>query len=310
MLLVERQLELDPLALRDHDVLGRRRVGDDAALERGALEVDVAAGAEGHDLEVVAQPRLEQRLVGGHDAGGARRASRRAARPWPPRRPRASRAARGGPGPMFVMTPTSGSQIAVSSAIWPAPRIASSSTSTSVPNGAASTSSGSPISVLKFARDAATLRCGAIIAAIRSLVEVLPTEPVTAITKAREVLPPGPRERAERRQRRLRGDDRALGLARPAARRPSAAATTTPHAPASSAVTANAPPSTCSPGRPKKRSPGWTARESITARPGPPAGAPAGLLAAAARRRSCRRCAGRSSASRARRRPAAPRARP
>ena len=52
------------------------------------------------------------------------------------------------------------------------------------PNGAASTSSGSPISVLKFSREAATLRCGAIIAAIRSLVEVLPTEPVTAITCA------------------------------------------------------------------------------------------------------------------------------
>ena len=113
-----------------------------------------------------------------------------------------------------MITPTSGSQIAASSAIWPAPRIASSSTSTSVPNGAARISSGSPISVLKFARDAATLRCGAIIAAIRSLVEVLPTEPVTAITKRGEVLPPGPRQRAERRQRQVGGDDRALELAR------------------------------------------------------------------------------------------------
>ena len=37
---------------------------------------------------------------------------------------------------MFVITPTSGSQIAVSSAIWPKPRIASSSTSTSVPGAA------------------------------------------------------------------------------------------------------------------------------------------------------------------------------
>ncbi len=35
-----------------------------------------------------------------------------------------------------------------------------------MPAGAASTSSGSPISVLKFARDAATVRCGAISAAI------------------------------------------------------------------------------------------------------------------------------------------------
>src|SRR4051812_4177695 len=50
--------------------------------------------------------------------------------------------------------------------------------------------------------------------------------------------------------------------------------TTTPQAPASSAAAANAPPSTCSPGSPKKRSPGWTARESITARAGPPAARP------------------------------------
>ena len=42
----------------------------------------------------------------------------------------------------------SGSQIAASSRIWPKPRIASSSTSTSVPNGAERISSGSPISVL------------------------------------------------------------------------------------------------------------------------------------------------------------------
>ena len=87
-------------------------------------------------------------------------------------------------GPTFVITPTSGSQIAVSSAIWPKPRIASSSTITSVPGGAASSSSGSPISVLKFARLAATVRWGAISAAIRSFVEVFPTEPVTAITCA------------------------------------------------------------------------------------------------------------------------------
>ena len=49
---------------------------------------------------------------------------------------------------MLVITPTSGSAIAASSRIWPKPRIAISSTSTSVPHGAARISSGSPISVL------------------------------------------------------------------------------------------------------------------------------------------------------------------
>ena len=115
---------------------------------------------------------------------------------------------------MFVITPTSGSQIAASSAIWPAPRIASSSTSTSVPNGAARISSGIPISVLKFAREAAILRCGVIIAAIRSLVVVFPTEPGDRDHEGGEVLAPGPRERAQRRQRQVGGDDRALELAR------------------------------------------------------------------------------------------------
>ena len=85
---------------------------------------------------------------------------------------------------MAVMTPTSGSAIAASSAICPAPRIPISSTSTSVSSGARRTSSGSPISVLKLARDACTRRWGASIARSRSFVEVLPTDPVMPITCA------------------------------------------------------------------------------------------------------------------------------
>ena len=85
---------------------------------------------------------------------------------------------------MLVMTPTSGSLMAARSAIWPKPRMAASRTSTSVPGGAARISSGMPMSVLKFAREATTRRWGASSAAISSLVEVLPTEPVTAITRA------------------------------------------------------------------------------------------------------------------------------
>ena len=174
---------------------------------------------------------------------------------------------------MFVITPTSGSQIAASSAIWPAPRIASSSTSTSVPNGAARISSGIPISVLKFAREAAILRCGVIIAAIRSLVVVFPTDPVTAITKAARSF------RHARASAPSAGSGRSEEMTAPSNSLASSSSThcgstTTPHAPASSAVMANAPPSTRSPGSPKKRSPGWIPRESMTVRPGPPAARP------------------------------------
>ncbi len=84
----------------------------------------------------------------------------------------------------MTITATSGSEIAASSAIWPAPRIACSSTSTSVPSGAARISSGTPISVLKFARLATTRLAGASSETRMSLVVVLPVEPVTAITCA------------------------------------------------------------------------------------------------------------------------------
>ena len=86
--------------------------------------VDVAAGAEGDDVDVVAQVRR-------------RAAARRPGRPRSPpaRRPASSSAlaardASSEPsssrwtGPMLVITPTSGSAIAASSAIWPKPRIA------------------------------------------------------------------------------------------------------------------------------------------------------------------------------------------
>ena len=53
-------------------------------------------------------------------------------------------------GPTLVITATSGSAIAHSSAICPGPRIPISSTSTSVSSGAERAASGRPISVLKF----------------------------------------------------------------------------------------------------------------------------------------------------------------
>ena len=74
--------------------------------------------------------------------------------------------------------------MATSSAIWPWPRMAISSTSTSVPGGASRMVSGSPISVFRFWRLACVRRWWASSAVRMSLVEVLPVEPVTPITLA------------------------------------------------------------------------------------------------------------------------------
>src|SRR6476660_1627713 len=119
---------------------------------------------------------------------------------------------------MLVITPTSGSLIAASSAIWPKPRMPISSTITCVPSGAARIASGSPISVFQFCGFDATARCGATSAVIRSLVDVLPTEPVTAITWAarqrrhrRVRHEHGAGVRGDGRARPLRGDDDAPG---------------------------------------------------------------------------------------------------
>ena len=85
---------------------------------------------------------------------------------------------------MLTITPTSGSATVASSAIWPAPRIAISSTSTSVSSGAPRISSGRPISVLKFWREATVRRCEVSVASSKSLVVVFPVEPVTPMTFA------------------------------------------------------------------------------------------------------------------------------
>ena len=92
---------------------------------------------------------------------------------------------------MFVITPTSGSQIAASSAIWPNPRIAISSTSTSVPARRGEDLQRQPdLGVEVRAGWPRRARCGAISAAISSLVDVLPTEPVTRDHGGAELAPP------------------------------------------------------------------------------------------------------------------------
>ena len=88
-------------------------------------------------------------------------------------------------GPTFVITPTSGSAIAASSAICPAPRIAISSTSTSVPGGRAEDGERQADLGVEVLRGGASRRLPvASIAARRSFVEVLPVEPVMPMTWA------------------------------------------------------------------------------------------------------------------------------
>ncbi len=172
--LLEGGLELDSLSPRLH--LGA------PALERDQRHL--AARAEGPVVEVVAAVGVQQRLLGGQHAAGARAAGRAPAPPW--RRPRARRspAAPGAPGPTFTITPTSGSATATSSAICSSPRMAISSTSASVSGGASRIDSGSPISVFRFWRLACVRRWGVSRASRMSLVEVLPVEPVMPTTGA------------------------------------------------------------------------------------------------------------------------------
>ena len=83
-----------------------------------------------------------------------------------------------------VMTPMSGRAISASSRICPEPRIASSATTTSVSGSISQRVSGTPISLLKPSR-AATMRTRPRSSAARmSFVEVFPTEPVIATTRA------------------------------------------------------------------------------------------------------------------------------
>ena len=170
-------------------------------------------------------------------------------------------------GPTLTTTPTSGSAIRASSAICPEPRIAISSTRTWVPVGADRISSGSPISVVKLAREATVRRCGVRTAFSRSLVDVLPVDPVTPIIRALSW-----RLQAVARRWSARSGSSAARTTPGAWLRAASAccgATSAPHAPASRAWETNAPPSVCAPLRPTNSAPGPASRESITARSGP-----------------------------------------
>ena len=81
-----------------------------------------------------------------------------------------------------VTTPMVGRAIVQRSRTWPTPRAPISITATSVSSAASSSVRGTPSSLLNERRLAAVARDGLVAAAIRSLTEVLPTEPVTAMT--------------------------------------------------------------------------------------------------------------------------------
>ncbi len=172
-------------------------------------------------------------------------------------------------GPTAVMTPTSGAAIAVSSAIWPAPRIPISSTSACVPARRGEDRQRQPdlgVEVLRVGHRAQAL---AEHRREQVLGRRLADRAGDRDDRARELVAPRVGQRAER-------DDGVVGRrARPRRRRRSASAcwgsTSTPHAPASSARAANAPPSTRSPRMPTNRSPGRTSRESMLTRCGPAA---------------------------------------
>ena len=166
---------------------------------------------------------------------------------------------------MLTITATSGSAISASSAICPAPRMPISSTSTSVPAGALRISSGSPISVLKFARDA-TVR---LVRREHRQEQVLggrlagragdPDDP-------RVQLPAPGRGQACRAFSGSTGARTTPGPARPwrgSSPRRTRALVSTPQAPASSAWAANRPPSTLAPGSADEQRAGAGRRESI-----------------------------------------------
>ena len=170
---------------------------------------------------------------------------------------------------MLTITATSGSAISASSAIWPAPRMPISSTRTSVPAGALRISSGIPISVLKFAREATVRLWGARTARSRSFVDVLPVEPVTPMTCA----PSSRRQAVASLCRAFRGSSALRTTPVESARASGSACSgvvSTPQAPDSRAFAAKAPPSTFAPGRPTNRAPGPTTRESMVTNSRPP----------------------------------------
>ena len=135
------------------------------------------------------------------------------------------------------------------------------------PAGADRISSGSPISVLKLAREATVRRCGASSASSRSLVEVLPVDPVTPITCASSSRRQARGEALQRGERVLGGEQRAghrasggLGVLGRRQHPPRAGGQRLRREPAAVGVLAPSPTNSA---------PGPASRESMTTRSGP-----------------------------------------
>ncbi len=165
-------------------------------------------------------------------------------------------------GAMLVITPTSGSATRASSRICPTPRIAISTTATSVERSTSSSVSGTPISLLRLA-SVATVRATGLRSALRmSLVDVLPALPVMPTT-----LTPAPRRTVVARScSALRPSSTTMRAAEAGRAAAAPARTTTAVAPSVSACAAYRSPSKRSPCSPMNRSPGCSARLSVQTR--------------------------------------------
>ena len=176
---------------------------------------DVAALAEGHDPS-------RRRAGGGRAAarppaarrsrpGAARRCSSALAAAIASSEPSSSRWT----GPTLTMTPTSGSAIAASSAIWPLPRIAISSTSACVPAGAPRIVQRQPdLRVEVLRRWRRSRRSWRSIAAQQVLRRGLAGRAGDRDDLRAELAPPRARQRLQRRQRVVGDEHRARARAR------------------------------------------------------------------------------------------------
>ena len=191
---IERKPERVIRGERRQRVLGEMAlVESEAEYQFGAADLEAppavgpldGAGVEVAHVEVVAKVGSSSVVPAGTTAtppGGSASTASALARTTFSSVPTSSRCS----GPSCVTSVTSGRATAASSAIWPSPRIPSSTTSTSVSGSSRSTVSGSPISLFWLWSGKTVGTTAAQSAPRMSLVVVFPVEPTTATTRADE----------------------------------------------------------------------------------------------------------------------------
>ncbi len=162
--------------------------------------------------------------------------------------------------PTLRTAPMSGGVIAVSQATWPMPRAPISLTRKRVPASTRHAVSGAPISLLNEPGGATVGPAAPSTWAMRSLVEVLPEEPVTPTTTS----PRSPARRPRRRGPGATGRPRCRPRRPAAGRRPPRGRRARRPAPAAAAFATKSWPSTRSPASATNTEPGVTWRESMT----------------------------------------------